>query len=104
MKALTFICFFIMLSFTLVAQTNTCPLNDGKMHEVYVFTENRHHSMNQLFGNRVNNLVINIVYVTTAEQKEQLDKQVNNGDIKEAAFIFPDADASKTIRYCNVKE
>lgn len=98
---------FFLLAFaaeTASAQNKTCNLNDGRLHKVYIFTENRNFTMKELFGEEVNPATVFIQYVVTAEQKQHIDSLFMAGNAADAAFIFPDKDASKTIRYCRAEE
>lgn len=94
----------MFLTSSVNAQQKICPLNDGMLHEVFVFSENRNHTMMELFGERVNPMVINIVYITSTEAKDKIDEQILSGEMIDGTFIFPATDATKTIRYCNAAE
>ena len=86
------------------AQQKICSLNDGMLHEVFVFSENRNHTIMELFGERINPMVINIVYITSTEAKKKMEEQILSGEMRDGTFIFPSSDATKTIRYCNTTE
>ena len=101
--ALSIIALLILTS-SVNAQQKVCTLNDGNLHEVYVFSENRNHTMTDLFGERINPMVINLVYITTPKSKKEMDEKILSGEMLDGTFIFPSNDATKTIRYCNAKE
>ncbi len=99
--------FFLLLAFmaeSAAAQNKICNLNDGRLHTVYVFTEDRNFTMKEKFGEEINPATVIIQYVVTAEQKQRIDSLCITGNAVEAVFIFPDKDASKTIRYCRAEE
>ena len=104
MKHILSIIVLFILSSSINAQQKICPLNDGMLHEVFVFSENRNHTIMELFGERVNPMVINIVYITSTEAKKKMEEQILSGEMNDGTFIFPAADATKTIRYCNAAE
>lgn len=104
MKKIISVITLFILTASVNAQQKTCPLKDGMLHEVFVFSENRNHTMMELFGERINPMVISIVYITSKEEKKKIDKQILSGEMNDGTFIFPSADETKTIRYCNATE
>jgi hypothetical protein len=60
--------------------------------------------MLQLYGDTVPEFLLNRQYISTESQKCEIDSLVITGKLDEGIFIFPDKDAAKTIRFCNVKE
>lgn len=104
MKHVLSIITLLILTSSVNAQQKVCTLNDGNLHEVYVFSENINHTMMDLFGERINPMVINLVYITTPESKKEMEEKILSGEMSNGTFIFPSNDITKTIRYCNVKE
>jgi len=99
-----FTLFCIGLCVEATAQNKICKFDIPVMHNVYVFSENRNHTIIELFGERVPTQIMNIMYVTNEQTKNQTDSLCKVGQLGESIFIFPHKDASRTIRFCNDRE
>jgi len=84
-------------------QNATCNLTGGipQLREVYVFSENRNHTMQQLFGEEVPQMLLNIVYVHSTAQQAEIDNHALKGELQGSIFIFPEPNGTR--RYCTTE-
>ncbi len=86
------------------AQNNSCNLNNTALllREVFVFSENRNHTIMELFGEQVPQQLMSIMYIPNEERKKEIDELVLNGQLHNSIFIFPETTGVR--RYCSPQE
>jgi hypothetical protein len=102
-KLLTLICFAGCMQAT--AQNKICSnLLDNNLHNVFVFSQNRNHTIKEVFGEMVPTMLFNIQYIPNEERKKEIDSMVLEGQMHGSAFIFPDKNAEAVVRFCTPEE
>lgn len=80
---------FIIIGLQSAAQNTPCRITNASLHNVYVFSEERNHVLNELLGAETNPMLINLIYVNSEEQKKEIDDKVLEGRLEGSMFIFP---------------
>ena len=92
-------------SYSVNAQNKLCSeIYAANLFNVYVFSEQTGHDLTALMGEQINPALVNVIYVKTAEQKAEVDKNCKMGKMEGSVLIFPNADPSKTRRFCTATD
>jgi hypothetical protein len=92
-------------SYSVNAQNKLCSeIYAANLFNVYVFSEQSGQDLTTLMGEQINPALVNIIYVKTAEQKAEVDKNCKMGKMEGSVLIFPDTDPSKTRRFCTATD
>ena len=91
---------------TLQAQTNKLcgDVMAVNLTNAYVFSERSEFNYMDIFGERINMALVNVILVKTAEQKAVIDKEVKEGKLAGNVFIFPNDDPAQTRRFCTDRD
>ncbi|MBK6643675.1 MAG: hypothetical protein IPN13_07695 [Bacteroidetes bacterium] len=106
MKIKLFLLAFLAFgTYSVNAQNKLCSeIYAANLFNVYVFSEQTGHDLTTLMGEQVNPALVNIIYIKTTEQKAEVDKNCKMGKMEGSVLIFPDADPSKTRRFCTATD
>jgi hypothetical protein len=76
-------------SYSVNAQNKLCSeIYAANLFNVYVFSEQTGHDLTTLMGEQINPALVNIIYVKTAEQKAEVDKNCKMGKMEGSVLIF----------------
>ena len=94
-----------LASYTVNAQNKLCSeIYAANLVNIMVFSEQTGHDLTSLLGEQINPALVNIIYVKTAEQKAEIDQQCKMGKMEGSILVFPNADPSKTRRFCTATD
>jgi hypothetical protein len=105
-KLIAMLTLLLIAGKTVQAQTNKLcgDVMAINLTNAYVFSERTEFNYMDIFGERINMALVNVILVKTPEQKAVIDKECKEGKLAGNVFIFPDDDPAKTRRFCTDRD
>jgi hypothetical protein len=102
MKKLVLIFSFLILC--TLAKAQPCKLEVGYLYNIYVFSNSANFTLKEIFGEEVNPMLVNVVQIKDAENKNRIDALCLKTKMPTTIFVYPNKDKSKTKVFCTQEE